>query len=81
MVAPRRPPIKAWEELVGIPFHQLNKSQRIAPVSAAMMTYWGGVISTKPLLMVLATFSLTKAPIKFMVDAKMIALRGVRALV
>ena len=33
--APKRPPIKAWEELVGIPKYQVNRFQLIAAIKAA----------------------------------------------
>src|SRR5476649_147013 len=36
--APAKPPIKAWEELVGSPEYHVKRSQAIAPISAARIT-------------------------------------------
>src|SRR5579872_395823 len=38
--APARPPIRACEEEVGNPHHQVSKSQTIAPKSPVITTYW-----------------------------------------
>jgi len=54
--APRIPPTKAWEELLGNPRYQVNKSHRIALINAARITLvlikWE---STIPLPIVCAT--------------------------
>src|SRR5579872_5198308 len=54
--APAMPPIRAWEEEVGRPHHQVRRSQTMAPSRPAITTYW---VTTSmwimPLPMVLAT--------------------------
>src|SRR5208282_1886286 len=54
--APAYPPIKACEEEVGSPHHQVSRSQTIAPKSPVITTYWV-TLSTwiMPPPMVLAT--------------------------
>src|SRR5258708_19263543 len=54
--APARPPIRACEEDVGSPHHHVSRSQMMAPVRAARITYCVTCLgSTRPLAMVLAT--------------------------
>lgn len=80
--APVKPPIRAWDELLGIPKYQVNIFQAIAPISAIIRTF----SSTIPGLIILlpivsATAVPLRAPRKFKLAASMMALRGERALV
>lgn len=66
MVAPIRPPMRAWEELEGRPTSQVSRFQRIAPTRAAKMTSGRmPVSSTRPLEIVFATSTERKAPTRF----------------
>ena len=38
MVAPRSPPMSAWDEELGMPNHQVRRFQAMAPMSAATTT-------------------------------------------
>src|SRR3989441_2213994 len=56
--APAKPPISAWEELVGRPQYQVIRYQAMAPSSPARITQWATMLaSTTPLPTVLATFT------------------------
>src|ERR1039457_4347378 len=56
--APAKPPIKAWEELVGRPEYQVKRSQAIAPMSAAKITVGSTTPGwMTPLPIVVATFT------------------------
>ena len=58
MTAPTMPPISAWDELDGMPHHQVSTFQAMAPTSAPN-TMWVSTTpgSTMPLPTVAATFS------------------------
>src|ERR1700739_1423604 len=56
--APHKPPMSAWLELEGRPNHQVNKFQKMAPMSAQMMRLEEmatSFVSMRPPAMVLAT--------------------------
>ena len=77
------PPTKAWEELLGIAIHQVNKFQTIAPIKAATMicsSICSADFTISPPI-VLATPVLYIAPKKFKKAAIMIAVLGFKALV
>src|SRR3954462_8935717 len=82
MVAPMMPPMRACEELDGMPYHQVSRFQKMADNRAAatmpLVTICG---STMPLPMVLATAVLAKAPPKFNTAERMMAFRGDRTRV
>src|SRR3954451_6311815 len=64
-VDPTKPPISAWEELDGSPYHQVIRFHEIAPTRPPKTTV--GVTapaSTMPLATVAATFSEMNAPAK-----------------
>src|SRR5512139_572025 len=77
MVAPMMPPIRACDELEGMPYHQVSRFQKIADRSAAatmpLVTICG---STMPLPMVLATAVLMNAPAKLRAAESRMAVRG-----
>src|SRR4051812_19291763 len=80
--APRRPPISAWLEELGIPKYQVRTFQMM-PASIAqkivqMVTKW---VSTIPAPMVFATAVPQSAPTKFRMAAMSTAWRAVRTLV
>jgi|GEM_PF-5648910 len=52
IVAPISPPIKAWDELLGIPKYHVMRFQIIAADRAEIITYCGRDMFTKPLDMV-----------------------------
>jgi hypothetical protein len=54
--APIRPPIRAWEELLGRPNHQVSRFQAIAPPSAERIRVLSMMTGlTMPVPMVFAT--------------------------
>src|SRR5208282_378493 len=56
MAAPAYPPIRAWDEDVGRPHHQVRRSQTMAPNRPPRTTYWlTNSRRIMPLPMVLAT--------------------------
>ena len=72
--APTMPPMRAWDEEEGSPFHQVRRFQMMAPMSAAMTvsrSIFEG--STMPLPMVVATALLMKAPRKLRLAARKMA--------
>jgi hypothetical protein len=79
---PVRPPIKAWDELLGMPKYQVKRFQNIALIRAAIImlgvTISGATIS---LPIVAATAVPLKAPKKFKQAAMRIAVLGESALV
>ncbi len=81
--APAYPPIKACEELVGIPKYQVIRFQMMAPRSPPRMTHWSTTLaSTTPLPTVLATWTpKPKAATKLKKAAQATACMGVRTRV
>src|SRR5689334_4653019 len=74
---PTRPPIRACEELDGSPKYHVITFQAIAPTSPQNTTVVvTALVSTKPLPMVVATFSEMNAPTKFSSDANATACLG-----
>ena len=81
--APIIPPIRACEEELGIPYHQVKRFQKIAPTKAATMIsplIISGAVTISP-PMVFATPVLIIAPKKFNVAAIIMAVFGAMALV
>lgn len=78
---PTSPPIKAWDELEGMPKYQVIKFQVMAPISAAMTTSWETDEPTIPDPIVLATAVPESAPKKFKPAAIRIAKKGVKTRV
>src|SRR3989338_1049005 len=81
--APTRPPIRAWEEEVGNPHHQVNRSHTMAPIKADKITEEsttdGSII---PLPMVVATCNpKTPTATKLKKAAQMTACLGERTRV
>ncbi|MNR81263.1 hypothetical protein D3C72_120030 [compost metagenome] len=77
--APMTPPIKACDELEGMPHHQVRRFQAIAESKAAITSQLvANCGSTIPLPIVAATLVLVIAPARFITAASMIALRGLR---
>ena len=82
IVAPRRPPIRAWLLELGMPHSQVMRFQAIAPPSAAItMAEVVVASSTRPAPIVLATAVPANAPMKLKVVAIRIAWLGRRARV
>src|SRR4051794_19532200 len=82
IVAPSKPPIRAWELELGKPRYHVNRFQAMAPSRAATMTAWVVVVSsTRPAPIVFATAVPAKAPMKLNDAAMRIAYRGLRARV
>jgi hypothetical protein len=82
IVAPSRPPMRAWLEELGRPSHQVIRFQVMAPMRAAATTTWVVVCSsTRPAPMVLATAVPAKAPMKLKEAAMRSAYWGRRARV
>src|SRR6476469_370182 len=82
--APARPPMRAWEEEDGRPYHQVSMFQPMAPTSAAPTRNRPSVpdgASMMPLPMVAATLVPKNAPNRFATAAMPSAMRGVRARV
>src|ERR1700759_4409617 len=74
---PTRPPISACEELDGRPKYHVITFQAIAPTSPQNTTVVvTASVSTKPLAIVVATFSEMNAPTKFSSDANATACLG-----
>ena len=73
--------MRACDDELGIERHQVNRSQMMAPASAARTTYSSSLTSTRPAAMVIATLSLVRAPMKFMAALMMMAARSGSALV
>src|SRR5690348_2065731 len=74
---PTRPPISACEELDGSPKYQVITFQAIAPTSPLNTTVVvTALVSTKPLAIVVATFSEMNAPTKFSSEANTTACLG-----
>ena len=81
--APTRPPIKACEELLGIPYHQVSKFQIIAAIKAASITLAFTIeadLTISPPI-VLATPVLRSAPQKFSTADNRMATLGLIARV
>src|SRR5664280_1280754 len=58
IAAPAKPPIRAWDELVGRPKYQVMMSQAMAPIRPARITYSVAAAgTTSPLPIVVATLS------------------------
>ena len=56
--APAKPPMRAWDELVGRPQYQVMRFQTMAPINAAKTTAWSTTLdSTTPLPTVVATLT------------------------
>src|SRR5437870_7677678 len=56
--APAKPPMSAWEELLGSPQYHVMRFQTMAPRSPARITHWSTtLVSTTPLPTVVATTS------------------------
>ena len=81
--APAKPPISAWDELVGSPQAHVIRSQTIAPISPARITHSSTTfVSTTPLPTVLATPTpKPKAATKLKKAAHTTAWSGVRTRV
>ena len=83
--APTRPPIRAWEDDEGRPKYQVIRFQMIAPSRPAMTITrpWLGATSAVLIvsLTVWATSWPSRAPTKFMIAARIRAMRGVSARV
>jgi hypothetical protein len=82
--APRRPPMSAWLDELGMPSRQVMRFHAMAPISAAATTICpaspsGGVAS--PDAMVLATAVPVSAPTKFAVADRRMACAGRNARV
>ena len=81
--APTSPPMSAWEEEDGSPYHQVMRFHVIAPsrpaitITSACEPVPGSMVSET----VVATFCPRKAPTKFMIAAIASATRGVSARV
>lgn len=78
---PTSPPIKACDELEGMPRYQVIKFQMMAPISAAMTTSWETEEPTIPDPIVFATAVPDSAPKKLSPAAIKIATNGVKTLV
>ena len=77
IVAPSRPPIRAWLLELGIPRRHVSRFQAIAPRSAAITMAWDVVVSlTRPDPMVCATAVPANAPMKLNEAAMRIACWG-----
>src|SRR5450432_2982901 len=75
--APPSPPISAWEELDGMPHHQVSRFQMHAPSRAASTTVCVTMTGlAKPEAMVLATAVPAMAPTKLKQPATMTAVRS-----
>ena len=81
--APAKPPISAWDELVGSPQYHVMMFQAMAPSSPARITQWSTTAgSTTPLPTVVATFTpKPKAAAKLKKAAHTTACSGVRTRV
>src|SRR5436309_268804 len=56
--APAKPPMSAWEELLGSPQYHVMRFQTMAPRSPARITHWSTtLVSTTPLPTVVATWT------------------------
>ena len=82
--APHRPPIRAWEDEDGRPFHQVIRFQMMPPSKAHRMTC--ELASTTfvlmmPVAMVAATAVPIRAPIRFITAARATAQPGASTLV
>src|SRR5262245_47435932 len=74
--APTIPPIRACDELDGMPKYQVNRFQAMAPTRAPATTTWVIVVgSAIPLEMVVATLSEMNAPAKLHTAASNTAVR------
>ena len=74
--APPSPPISAWDELDGMPHHQVSKFQTQAPSKAAKTTVWVTITGfAKPEAIVLATAVPAMAPTKLKQPATITAVR------
>ena len=82
IVAPSRPPMRAWLLELGRPRCQVMRFQPMAPIRAAATMAWVVVWSlTRPLPIVLATAVPANAPMKLNAVAMRIAQPGDRARV
>ena len=80
--APHKPPTSAWDELDGIPNHQVSRFQRMAAIKAQIRTSDVATFGfTNPEAMVVATALPRKAPTRLVTAASMTAWRGVNTLV
>src|SRR6185295_14488870 len=56
--APAKPPMRAWDELVGRPQYQVMRFQTMAPINPAKTTAWSTTLdSTTPFPTVVATLT------------------------
>src|ERR1017187_3342333 len=82
MVDPITPPIRACDELDGIPKYQVRRFQVIPPARPAATTVSvTSLVSTRPLAMVAATLSDRNAPTRFSTPDRATAIRGLSAFV
>src|SRR5580658_2105981 len=82
MVAPITPPMRACDELDGMPNNQVSRFQVIPPARPAATTVSvTRFVSTSPLAIVAATASERNAPTRFSTPDKATATRGLSALV
>src|ERR1700728_529136 len=80
MVDPTTPPIRAWDELEGIPKNHATRFQAIPPARPAKTTVSvTSLVSTKPLAMVAATLKERNAPTRLSTPEIATATRGDRA--
>src|ERR1700753_228098 len=80
IVEPTTPPIRAWEELEGIPKNHVSRFQMIPPHKPARTTVTVTLpVSTRPLAMVAATLSDRNAPTRLRTPDSATATRGPRA--
>ena len=79
-VAPITPPIRACDELEGMPSSQVSRFQMMPPARPASITVnVTRPVSTRPLAMVAATLSDRNAPIRFSTLESATATRGFNA--
>jgi hypothetical protein len=80
--APISPPMMAWLDELGMPYHQVMRFQAMAPMSAAATIAWVATPSTRmPLAIDFATAVPANAPMKLKAAAMVTAMRGERARV
>src|ERR1700760_2870991 len=77
IVEPTTPPIKACDELDGMPKNHVIRFQVMPPARPANTTVnVTSLVSTKPLAIVAATLSDRKAPTRFSTPERATAMRG-----
>ena len=80
--APNNPPMRAYEELLGMPKYQVIKFQAIAPDNAEMiMGSVAALASIRPVVIVSATPLICVAPRVLSTPAMTMAIKGLSTLV